>query len=112
MTWIWLSNIATAQAEEHGAGAAGVHELTIPWTSIFVQGFNLVLLLGLLVFLLRKTVKQHFAERAESYRQLVDRAEKAKREAERAHTQVKDKLAKLEAGAAQDVAHANQEAAE
>src|SRR5437016_5838974 len=108
MKFLWL--IAMSWAEEHGA--EGVHEVAIPWNSIFVQAFNFSLLIGLLVYLLRKTVKQHFAERAENYRQLVDRAESARKDAERTRSQVQARLAKLEASAEQTVARATQEASE
>lgn len=103
--------MATTWAQEGAEHAAGPGEtLSIPWGNIFVQAFNLFLLVALLTYLLRKTVKQHFAQRAQEYKELVDRAENARQEAEKTNRNIKDKLAKLEAGAKENVTRAGQEA--
>lgn len=105
--------MATTWAQE-GAEHAAEHgeALAIPWGNIFVQAFNLFLLVALLTYLLRKTVKQHFAQRAMEYKELVDRAENARKEAEKTNRNIKDKLAKLEAGAKDNVTRAEHEAQE
>ncbi len=90
-----------------GHGAEG-----IPWGTIGVQAFNLAVLLGVLVYLLRKTVSAHFANRSQSYRDLVERAERAQQEAARNHAEVSARLAKLEASAAQTLQRAQNEATE
>jgi F-type H+-transporting ATPase subunit b len=108
---LFLMNFATAFADEAGQHAAGGHhEVVIPWGSLFVQAFNFILLFALLTYLLRKAVKSHFAQRAQTYRELVDRAENARRAAERNHTEMKSKLEKLEASAAQSASQAKAEA--
>ncbi len=104
----WLFLIVSAWAQEHGAEHA--EELVIPWANIWVQALNLALLIGLLVYLLRNSLKQHFAQRATEYKELVDRAETAAREAEKTNVQIKDKLAKLEASAKQGEQRAREEA--
>jgi F-type H+-transporting ATPase subunit b len=112
MIWTLLTS-AVAFAQEHGAEAAGGHEaVTIPWDSITVQTFNFLVLFGLLGFLLRKPMKKHFAERAQQYQELVDRAEKARAEAEHSNRQIKERLAKLESSSQQNVAQARAEAEE
>ena len=103
MSSIWAQEGAE-HAAEHGEA------LSIPWGNIFVQAFNLFLLVALLTYLLRKTVKQHFAQRALEYKELVDRAENARQEAEKTNHDIKNKLAKLEAGAKENVNRAEQEA--
>lgn len=101
---------AWAAGGEHAADHAGAH--AVPWGTIFVQAFNLGFLLIILTVLLRKTVKAHFESRAQSYRQLVSRAETAREEAERGRREVKEKLARLEADSSQVVQQARSEAEE
>ena len=114
-----LAQAFAHEAGEHAAAAgehvvehaaSGHHEVVIPWGSLWVQAFTFVLLFALLAFLLRKAVKSHFEQRASTYRELVDRAENARREAERQHKEVKSKLDKLEASAAQSANQAKAEA--
>ncbi len=112
MIKLFLLN-AMAFAEDAHHAAAGAHDAhAIPWGAIFIQSFNFFLLIGLLAFLLRKTVKTHFAHRAKDYQELVSRAENAKREAERGHAEIKARLDKLEAGASEGLERARREAAE
>ena len=111
--------LGTAWAEEgaHHASAAA-HEaghhapVVIPWMNIGVQVFNLVLLFSLLIYLLRKGVKAHFAHRATDYQQLVQRAQTAKDEAERGRQEIQNRLNKLESGAEEGLAQARRDAAE
>lgn len=112
MMWILFSSVAWAEEHvaEAGHGAHGAVE--IPWTSISVQAFNLVFLLLVLGWLMRKSVSAHFAQRAQGFRELVDRAENAKLEAEKSHGAVKERLAKLESSADQLAAQARSEANE
>lgn len=117
MKVLFLTAMAWAQegaehAAEHGAEAAhGAHE-GIPWQSIFVQSFNFFLLLALLAYLLRKTVKAHFAHRANDYKQMVERADAARREAEQGKKDIESRLNKLESGASDGLNRAKAEAAE
>lgn len=104
----------SALAEEHGATAhEAVHEAHgVPWSSIFVQTFNVVFLFTLLFVLLRKTVVAHFEHRARDYKQMVERAESARKEAEKGRQSVKERLAKLEESSAQLATQAKTEADE
>jgi F0F1-type ATP synthase membrane subunit b/b' len=97
---------AFAQEAEHVAEHGGHEAVVIPWANLGVQTFNYLFLFGLLGFFLRKTVRAHFAQRAQTYRELVDRAENARKEAEKTHARMKDKLAKLETSATQSAQQA------
>lgn len=103
---------AMAWAQEHGGDLA--HELhesvEIPWSTLTVQLFNFAFLFLLLGYFLRKSVKAHFTQRSTTYRELVDRAENARREAEQSHNVIKERLAKLESSAEQSVVQARSEA--
>lgn len=101
-----------ASTTEHTAGHGGDHHAEIPWGSIGVQAFNFGLLIVLLAVLLRKAVKAHFAGRAQSYKDLVDRAENARREAQRNKDEMQKRLENLEASAQNNVAKARAEAEE
>ena len=105
MYWMLIFGQAFAAGGGHGP-------VEIPWSPIFVQGLNLLLLLGLLTYLLRRTVKQHFETRAREYSQLVERAEEARREAEKGHLAIKERMARLEETAAQTEMQARAEAEE
>lgn len=104
---------ATVFAEEARHVVSGAHEgQTIPWTSVGVQTFNFGLLLVVLFMLVRKSVAAHFENRAKEYAQLVERAETARRQAEKSHSEIKERLAKLEATAEQGARTARVEAEE
>lgn len=104
---LFMSAVALA---EEGHGAAHVDPHVIPWSPIFVQFFNLAVLLGFLTYLLRKTVVKHFATRAEEYKEMVSRAEKARTEAEATKAAVAQRLARLEASSVDTVKQAEAEA--
>lgn len=106
MKLFFLSAMAWAADGGHHGPVA------IPWMNIGVQVFNLVLLFSLLIYLLRKGVKTHFANRATDYQQLVQRAQAAKDEAERGRQEIQTRLNKLESGAEEGLAQARRDAAE
>lgn len=95
------------------SGAHGeAHAVEIPWTSIGVQAFNVIVLLVVLTVLLRKAVAMHFANRAKEYTALVQQAESAKKQAEARYREIKERMDNLEAGAEQSLVQARQEAEE
>lgn len=102
------AHTATVGHGEH----AGAHEVHIPWNSIGVQAFNLFFLVALLTYLLRKTVKAHFATRAAEYQDLVNRADAAKTEAEAKHRDMTERMAKLEQSAVHGIQQARKDAEE
>ncbi len=103
-----IASSAFAASPGHGAGDPHA----IPWGAIGVQAFNVVLLLVLLTYLLSKSVKAHFATRAHDYNKLVERAEVARRDAEKNHQSIKSRLEKLEADAEGSLVRAQAEAEE
>jgi F-type H+-transporting ATPase subunit b len=99
---------AQAWAEEgHGAHGGPVE---IPWKNLWAQGFNLAVLLGLLFYVLRHSVKAHFETRAREYEQLVARAEAARQEAEQNKQAIEQRLTKLQASAERTAQEAKGEA--
>ena len=105
-------NFQEAEATHTEVGHVGHETHGVPWASIGVQAFNFGLLLVFLGWILRKTIAAHFAHRARDYRQLVERAETARRAAEQGHREIKERLDKLEAGAAESLVRAKAEAEE
>lgn len=103
---LWVVPVAVlAQHEAHNVNP---HE--IPWSTIGVQTFNFLALIGFLIYALGKTVAAHFQERARLYIELVERAENARKEAERSHHDIASKLKALQDSAAQSVKQAQVEA--
>lgn len=84
----------------------------IPFKLIFTQTFNLLIFVGLMVYLLRKPLATHFAERKKSFHELVDRAEKARREAESAKREMAERVAHIESTAQSSMKDAEREAEE
>jgi F-type H+-transporting ATPase subunit b len=95
---------AAAEAAEHAHG--------IPWHSLQVQTINCFILFGGLALVIAKPLKKHFTERAQTYRELVDRADNARKEAERSKNEMKARIDKLEATAVKGVEQARSEASD
>lgn len=106
MSSAWAEDSAHTAA--HGAEHAG--HGSIPWDVLTVQAFNVVLLLALLTFLMRKSVAVHFKTRASEYFDLVQRAEKARAEAEKGKLEIQGRLSTLEASAGRAAETARAEA--
>lgn len=83
----------------------------IPWKVLGIQTFNVVLLLGVLIYLLRETVVVHFKGRRQTYTDLVERAEAAKTAAEKSHHEISRKLKELQQSAEESLRTAQSEAA-
>jgi len=96
-----------AVAEE--AGEAAHHAVEIP-TSLTFQFINFVLYAALLVWFLRKPVKNYFADRESAFNQALVKAKHAKEEAEKNKREVADRLAKLQSSADQSVREAKADA--
>lgn len=104
--------LASSAVSVFAAPAGGDHSVHIPGWSLFVQAFNVVVLLTVLFTLLRKGAITHFANRAKEYNDLVQRAEAAKQKAELGHREIKERLDKLESGAEASLVQARVEADE
>lgn len=109
---------AVATGAEHGAAvtehaaAAGEHHAAIPWDKVIVpQAINFLIFAGILIFLLRKPIKEFFASRGNEFLARVRQAEEVKLQAEKAHAEVQTRLRTLEATAAKNAEEAKTEAA-
>jgi len=97
-----------ALAAEHGGHEASGE---IPWGTIGIQAFNVGLLVAVLFYLLRTMVIEHFKGRRQLYTELVERAEAAKKAAEKSHREIAQKLNELQSTADQSLKTAQAEAA-
>jgi F-type H+-transporting ATPase subunit b len=103
-------SMAFAQHEVHEvAGEAAEHD--IPWLTIWVQAYNVILLAALLIYLLRRAVIEHFEGRLKAYTELVERAENAKAAAQKSHREIAQRLHLLQANADQSLQQAKLDAA-
>lgn len=111
---IQLACFAANLWAEEGEGLHSAHHEAhgIPWDNLFVQGLNFFLLIGLLVYLMRKSVRAHFENRAREYQELVERAESARSQAEAGKLEIEKRLARLQTSSEQNVAQARSEAEE
>jgi len=89
-----------------------MHEqMEIPWRELVIpQAVNLVIFLGLLIYALRKPIRDHFIGRAEQFEQHRKKAAEAKATAERKHYDVEVQLRELEQNAKGSLQDAEREA--
>ena len=85
--------VAAFAAEEGGAHpAGGVH---IPWGDIVKQAINFLILVGVLVYFLRKPLASFLKDRSEMLRKSIDDAAKARAEAAEKLAAIETRTAKL-----------------
>ena len=84
----------------------------IPYKTIITQSVNLLIFIGLMVYFLRKELAKHFAERKRSFHELVNRAEKARSEAEATRKEISERLVRMESSAQDSIKQAEREAEE
>ena len=84
----------------------------IPFSVIIPQIVNFTLIILLLVYLTRNTVKNHFKSKSEKYLELVNRAQIAKEEAQTKYNETKAKLNELQATAQANLERIKAEAEE
>jgi F0F1-type ATP synthase membrane subunit b/b' len=89
--------------------AEGGHAASVPQV-VFYQTVNFILFAILLFVLLKGRVVGHFSQRREDFTAAVKRYEIAKADAEQKAAQLKVRLEKLEASAAESIAKAKKEA--
>jgi F-type H+-transporting ATPase subunit b len=84
---LFIAEIALASdgSAEHG----------IPAKMIFIQSVNFSLAVGLLIYFTNKTIKNHFKARHEDFFSEVNKAEKARKEAETVKREIVERLTKL-----------------
>lgn len=86
----FLAAPAVAPAASEAGGAAG-----IPWWEIFKQAVNFSILVGVLVYFLRKPVGAYLKERTEMLRKSIDEAARARESAAEKLLAIEDRMASL-----------------
>lgn len=108
----FLSVITLAEDQAGSAHAAAEGHHGIPWGKLVIpQAINFAIFAGILIFLLRKPVKEFFASKGKDFLDSVKKAEEVKASAERAHGEIQTRLRTLESTATQNVKEAEVEAA-
>lgn len=83
----------------------------IPWSNLVLpQLLNFTVFIGLLVFLLKKPLTNHFAGKNEEFEQQQKKAEEARALAERQNLEIKAQLKTLEDNSSRDLEAAHKEA--
>lgn len=108
--FIILTIIILDQAAWAASGSG--HSEGIPTSFIFAQAFNFLLAAGLLFFLLKSKVVQHFKDRRATYTEFLSRAEKAMKQAESEKKLYEDKLKSLKSTEQDTLAKAKADAEE
>lgn len=93
-----------------GAEEVAGHSVEIPM-AVTYQVINFVIYIGLLVYFLRKPIKNFFSTREQVYKQALVKAESARKDAERRKHEVEQRLNSLELSANETLADARAEAA-
>ncbi len=100
-------------AQIFAASAAHGEDHGIPWSALIVpQLINFTIFFVALVFLLRKPVKEFFASKGAEFNSAVTKAAELKQNAEKAHAEIKTRLAGLEKNAETSRKEATKESAE
>ncbi len=89
MLFFFSASVWASEGAHHGAEG-------IPYKTIITQAINLLIFIGLMVYFLRKELAKHFAERKSAFHELVNRAEKARSEAEATRKEISDRLVRME----------------
>lgn len=84
----------------------------IPTQTIIFQAINVSLFVGLLTFLLRGKIKDHFISREASFHEAKNRAEELLKKAEEQRREIEVKLRDLDATQKETIERAKKEAAE
>ncbi|MGZ3724970.1 MAG: ATP synthase F0 subunit B [Pseudobdellovibrio sp.] len=106
---VLISVIARANGGEHGGAEHDVNY--IPFEEIGWQALNLGILLVAIIYFIRKSMVDAFANRQKEYLERSERTKAALKEAETALSEIKGKLSELESSEQKSLATAKQEAA-
>jgi F-type H+-transporting ATPase subunit b len=101
-----LSSVAVAAGGGHGHDDGHIPLDKIGW-----QAANLGILLFAIIFFIRKSIVEAFADRQKNYVAQAEKTKSALKEAELALADIKEKLATLEAGEQKSLENAKREAA-
>jgi F-type H+-transporting ATPase subunit b len=105
---VLLPAIVIAQEAAEGGEA---HHSGLPMV-VYLQAVNFVLYAALLVYLMRKPVREYFSGRTEKFNAALNKAAAAKAEAEARKQEVQAKINDLQASSAQELLRAKADAAD
>lgn len=88
-----LAAAPVAALASNGGEAAG--HTAIPWWEIFKQAVNVAILVGVLVYFLKKPLSSYLKERSELLRKSIDDAAKARAEAAEKLSAIQARMARL-----------------
>lgn len=100
----WPSLTLANEVSEHSN--MDVH---IP-SSIFWAIINFAIYVAVMVFVLRKPIRQYFADREQSFKQALVKAQSARQDAENRKREITERLQKLESSASESLDSAKAEA--
>ncbi|MFN7728893.1 MAG: hypothetical protein ACK5P7_07035 [Bdellovibrio sp.] len=93
------------------AGSGGGHGLDEKTTkTIIFQAINVGIMLAAMVYFLKNTVQSYFKEKRAAFLATAEKAQAAKRQAQREHDEIKNQLIKLESTADDAISRAKAEA--
>lgn len=108
---ILVPTMVFAAGGEHGHGGGhGMDEKTVK--TVIYQAINVGILLVAMVYFLKNSVRAFFKEKQASFLATAEKAQAAKRQAEREHDEIKNQLTKLETTAEESISRAKAEAAD
>lgn len=106
--YIFTLVLLTAAVVQAAGGGHG--EEHIPFSQIGWQAANLGILLFAIIFFIRKSIVDAFADRQKNYVAQAEKTKSALKEAEAALSEIKEKLATLESGEKKSLENAKHEA--
>lgn len=89
-----LAFLAAASAAAAAEGAAG-HGEGIPWGDVFKQAVNFAILVGALVYFLKKPISSFLKDRSEQLRKSIEEATRAREEAAGKLAAIESRMARL-----------------
>lgn len=99
-------------AQEHEAAHEGAHEASGLPTVVYLQAINFVMYAGLLVYFMRKPVREYFSGRKEKFNAALNKAAAAKQEAEAQKRDVQTRIEELTRTSQAELARAKSEASD
>ena len=96
--------LAASGGEHHDAG--------VPTRTVIFQLINLSLFVGVLVFFIRKPIRDYFSTRSLTYRDAAEKAERAIKQAELQKVEMAEQLSQLSSSADASLGKAKEEAEE
>jgi F-type H+-transporting ATPase subunit b len=110
--YLFLILFGMIAVTENVFAAGGAHSEGIPYKTIMFQAINLSMLVGLLVYLLKKPLKLFFTEKKQNFLKAAEKAEQIQKIAEQEHLQIKVRLTKLQSTSDESIAKARAEASD